>query len=255
MKLILRLFILTAATWGTLTSCQTPPPLGYEDLPEVLQERRQLRDDLIRLLPEEQRNNPEAQREAQQLADISYKAAAAIGRINKPCRWPGWRNNVLVNSNRSWALERGLCWHYQHDMYREFRRRPWNYFHIGCCVYKHKTPREHNCIYICAIDDAWPHAIILDAWKRAGRLVTLKDDDIDLEYWKDKVKVTEWLNLVYPIGHTYPIEHWATVRSDENWNKHIPSHRAEALESKQGIRMKENMRRGLEERNGNPIPY
>lgn len=253
---ISRLTLLLGAAAALLfPSCQTPPPLGYEELPEVIQERNQLRDDLIRLLPEEQKNNPAAIKEAQQLADISYKAAAAIGRINKPTRWPGWRNNAAINSSYNWALERGLCWHYQHDMYRELRRTPLTFFQPGCCVYKEKTSREHNCVYLAAKNDGWPHAIILDAWKRAGRLVTLKDDDIDHDYWADKTRVTEWLDLVYPIGHSYPIEHWATVRSDEHWSKHLPSYTAEAQVSKQGRLMQENMRQGLKERNGNPVPY
>ncbi|MBQ4637015.1 MAG: hypothetical protein IJB64_11350, partial [Akkermansia sp.] len=100
-------------------SCQTAPPIGFEDTPEVQLQRTDLYKQLLSLLPEEQQKLPAAQAEARTLADASYKAAAAIGRINQPRRWPAWRNNVLVNSLSDSALERGLCWHYQHDMYRE----------------------------------------------------------------------------------------------------------------------------------------
>ena len=247
--------IVAVAAISTLPSCQTAPPLGYEDTPVVLQERRALRDELIKLLPAEQHNLPEAQAEAQMLADTAYKAAAAIGRINQPRRWPAWRNNRLVNSLSDNALERGLCWHYQHDMYRELRRTPLNFFEIGCCVYKRETGREHNCVYLKAADGAWPDGIILDAWKRAGRLVYLPKEDIDTDNWADRTDTTEWLDAVYPVGHRYPIEHWATVRSDDDWNDHIPSYDVVGQNTKQGKRMINNMRKGLKERNGNPVPY
>lgn len=236
-------------------SCQTAPPAGYADLPEVLQERDVLFEQLVMLLPAEQRTNEEARKEARTLADISYKAAAAIGRINQPCRWPAWRNNKLVNSTSCSALERGLCWQYQHDMYRELRRLHLNYFAIGCCVYKKKTGREHNCVYIKAVDDVWPNGIILDAWRKGGRLITIPKDEIDTDDWQDRADTTEWLEAVYPVGHSIPIEHWATVRSDDDWNNHLPSYDAAAQQTKQGKRMLENMQRGLKERNGNPINY
>ena len=250
-----RIIFAILAAAAALPSCQTPPPIGYADLPEVIEERRELRDELIRLLPEAQRALPKARAEAQMLADTSYKAAAAIGRINKPRRWPSWRNNRLVNNLEEDALERGLCWHYQHDMYRELRRKPLHFFEIGCCVYKRETGREHNCVYLKAVDASWPDGVILDAWKGAGRLTYTTKDDIDTDNWADRADTTEWLDAVYPVGHRYPIEHWATVRSDEDWNEHIPSYDITGQHTKQGQRMMENMRKGLKERNGNPVPY
>ena len=251
------LFSLLAAAMAlcTLPSCQTAPPIGYENLPEVLEERRALQDELLLLLPESQRTLPEAIKEAQLLADTSYKAAAAIGRINQPRRWPAWRNNKLVNSLSDSALERGLCWQYQHDMYRELRRLHLKFFTIGCCVYKRKTGSEHNCVYLTGADTAWPHAIILDAWRLGGRLLTIPQEDIDTDNWEDRADTTEWLDAVYPVGHAYPIEHWATVRSDDDWNRHIPSYDIVAQNTKQGKRMRENMRQGLKARNGKPTTY
>ena len=236
-------------------SCQTAPPLGYEDTPEVQLQRTDLYNQLLSLLPEEQQKLPAARAEARTLADASYKAAAAIGRINQPRRWPAWRNNVLVNSLSDSALERGLCWHYQHDMYRELRRLHLQFFNIGCCVYKKGTGREHNCIYLTPVDNSWPHAVILDAWRLGGRLLFIPKEDIDTEDWQDRANSAEWLADVYPVGHRYPIEHWATVRDDEDWNLHHPSYTAAGQNTKQGKRMYENMRRGLRERNGKPTPY
>ena len=252
-KHISHLLLVTAALLAA--SCQTAPPIDYAEQPKVLKARAELCSDLLMLLPEELRKEPAAQAEAKYLADTSYKAAAAIARLNGVKRWPGWRNNSLVNSTDEDALERGLCWHYQHDMYRELRRKPLRYFFVAGCVCKEDTSREHNCVYITTKTTGWPNAMILDPWRRAGRLLTLHASEQDLDDWKHSERTTTWLQKVYPEGHTLPIEHWATVRSDEHWNKHLPSFTIEGYSSKQGQRMYENIRRGLSERNGNPINY
>lgn len=248
------LTLILAGSCLIFSACQTAPPAGYAEQAHIVQKRAELRDNLIKLLPEEQRKLPQAIEEAQWLADTAYKGAAAIGRINKPERWPAWRNNTLVNSSSN-RLERGLCWHYQHDMYRELRRRPLLYFNIGCCVRDEKTGSEHNCVYICSKTDTWPHVWVLDAWKNAGRLIVMDGKELDYDDWQDRPSSTEWLELVYPEGHRYPIEHWATVRTDEHWNKHEPSYTPKGSSTTQAQRMRENIRKGLEERNGNPISY
>lgn len=247
------IFLCTASLFAG--SCQTAPPIGYADEPEVMEERTTLCNDLLHLLPEDQQKLPEALKEARYLADTSYKAAVAIARQNGVERWPGWRNNKLVNSLSEDALERGLCWHYQHDMYRELSRKPLKFFRIGTCVCKQGTGREHNCAYLAPKTAAWPNAIVLDPWRRAGRLMTMNARELDLDDWKDYERTAIWLSKVYPAGHKLPIEHWATVRSDDDWNKHFPSFTAEGAASKQGQRMYANMRKGLSERKGNPINY
>ena len=239
------------------TACQqTAPPIGYAESAPMLALRAQLTQDLLLLLPPATRQLPQAQTEAKRLADTAYKAAAAIGRINTPKRWPAWRNNDLVNSYGPNSLERGLCWHYQHDLYRELRRFPLTYFRIGCCVRdKGSTDHEHNGVYISARNTPWPHAIVLDAWKKAGRLLTIYPSDFLGNGWSDRPETTEWLAGIYPVGHTYPIEHWASVRSDTHWNIHYASFSAKGKASAQGRRMYANMQQGLKERNGNPINY
>ena len=96
MKHLFPALLLATTSLFSLPSCQTAPPIGYENQPEVVVERHKLKDELLLLLPEAQRTLPEAVKEAQLLADTSYTAAAAIGRINQPRRWPAWRNNKLV---------------------------------------------------------------------------------------------------------------------------------------------------------------
>ncbi|MBE6417350.1 MAG: hypothetical protein E7033_02665 [Akkermansiaceae bacterium] len=235
---------------------QTPPPIGYAESAPIVAKRTELAQHLLQLLPQEQQQLPQAQAEARLLADTAYKASAAIGRINNPKRWPAWRNNHLVNSYGPDSLERGLCWHYQHDLFRELRRFPLTYFRVGCCVRNREdADHEHNGVYITPASAAWPHCIILDAWKKAGRLLTLYPDDFLHDAWQDRPETTAWLEEVYPVGHPYPIEHWASVRSDTHWNTHHASFSPEGKASAQGKRMYANMQRGLKERNGNPINY
>ena len=128
-----------------LAGCYPPPP-QYPFTPQLTERRSTLNQNLLELLPPEQRQLPAAVEEARWLADTSYKAAAAIARINNS-NFPGWAGNALINA---YIQDRGLCWHYQHDMYRELRRRPLTYFRIGCCVRDFSELTEHNCVYIAA---------------------------------------------------------------------------------------------------------
>ena len=121
-----------------------PPPITYPDSPLVVERRNTLCENLIKLLPAEQQAIPAAQEEARWLADTAYKAGAGISRVNDS-NFPGWAGNYLVNAR---LQDRGLCWHYQHDMYRELRRRPLQFFRVGCCVRDQGKGSEHNCVYI-----------------------------------------------------------------------------------------------------------
>ena len=130
----------------------------------------------LALLPEGQRALPAAQQEARWLADTAYKAAAGISRVNDSS-FPGWAGNFFININMQ---NRGLCWHYQHDMYRELRRRPLHFFRIGCCVRDHACLTEHNCVYLTPVDNEWPKVMVLDAWLWNGRLTVSRGWELDL---------------------------------------------------------------------------
>ncbi len=191
----------------SLVSCY-PPPVSYPTTRLITHRRALLRNNLIKLLPAEQQDSPEARQEATWLADTAYKAAAGISRVNDS-NFPGWAGNSLVNMR---LQDRGLCWHYQHDMYRELRRRPLRYFRIGCCVRDRKKSSEHNCVYVAAANDPWPKVWVLDAWMWNGRLKVNYGPELDQDDWKDLPSVTEVLCTVYPEAHRYPIEHWFMVR-------------------------------------------
>ncbi len=236
-----------------LVSCQHAPLPGYADTPAVLEQRRELTQELLGLLPEDDQRLPGARREARWLADTAHKAAAGIATINNPAL-VGWLNNRLVNSTFN-IRERGLCWHYQQDMYRELRRRKLQFFRIGCCVRDRGEGSEHNCVYLSAANANWPHAIILDPWKKNGRLVTLSEREFRRDDWEDSLWAVGFLANVYPENHTYPIEHWAQVKSGKRWNDYIPSWTPEGQATRQGQIMQQNIQKGLRERGGKKTNY
>ena len=237
----------------TLVSCQHAPVPGYADSPAVRTKRSKLTQDLLALLPPDEQGLPGARREARWLADTSYKAAAGIAAINEPVLM-GWLNNRLVNTTLN-IKERGLCWHYQHDMYRELRRRKLQFFRIGCCVRDKGRGAEHNCVYLAGANSNWPRAIILDPWLKNGRLVTRGERDFRGDDWEDSEWAVEFLSGVYPENHQYPIEHWAQVKSGKKWNDYISSSTPEGAATRQGQIMQQNIQKGKEARKGKLTNY
>lgn len=231
-----------------LAACY-PPQVQYPYTVEITQRRHTLKDNLIALLPAEQQKLPQAIEEASWLADTAYKAAAGISRVNDS-HFPGWAGNALVNAR---LQDRGLCWHYQHDMYRELRRRPLKYFRIGCCVRDMGKASEHNCIYLSARNDEWPKGWVLDAWMWNGRL---KVDDarlLDAERWHDLPTICQTQEAFYPEGHNWPIEHWSVLRAEDGdyQSYFLP----ETRRSAQYRRMYENIERGRKEHPGSLTNY
>lgn len=195
-----------------MQSCYPPPP-EYATTTLVTERRAQLHTNLLLMLPEELRDKADAQEEARWIADTAYKAAAGIAR-QYDSSFPGWAGNYMVNSR---LQERGLCWHYQHDMYRELRRRPLSYFSIGCCVRDEGERSEHNCVYVYPKNSEWPHAWVLDGWPWNGRLQVFNAWELNPDQWGDRDTITEMLASVYTEGHTYPMEHWLSIRAERKW--------------------------------------
>ena len=201
--------VLCLAAAAGLASCY-PPQIQYPYTEMVSNRRLQLKDNLIALLPVEQQLQPEARQEATWLADTAYKAAAGIARVNGSM-FPGWIGNAFINAR---LQDRGLCWHYQHDMYRELRRRPLRYFRIGCCVRDGGKASEHNCVYIAARGSSWPHAWVLDAWMWNGRLKVDDARQLNQKRWADLPGICRVQSIYYQEGHMWPIEHWSVLRDD-----------------------------------------
>ena len=236
------------------TACKMhAPDFSYYDEPQVQQERQDAFNQLINLLPPEQRAIPAAREEAAWLVEHGFKAGISIARINNPIGM-GWENNRAVNSPEH-IRERGLCWQYQADMFREMRRRHLDYFYLGCCRRDGATDDEHNSIYIRAAAGQWPDAVLMDPWPRSGRLTIQNRRDIKIEGWYDVPDMRAHLASIYTENHRYPMEHWERVQSDENPRHYISVFSAEGRNSRQGRLMHANMQRGLQQRNGRLTDY
>lgn len=233
-----------------LVNCQHAPQPGYTEQPLVVEQRKELVNHLVNLLPESRRSAAALQ-EATWLADTAYKGAAAIARYNDPV-FVNWLNNRAVNTRHHYR-HRGLCWHYQHDLYRELRRRPLKYFCLGCCVRDRGRGSEHHVVYIMPRDGQWPNLVMLDAWWYAGRLKV--DDSSEIEEWEDDPKTTRMLNAIYREGHSLPLEHWAMVRVGTRYNDYAYSNSEAAKNSPQWRYMQEQMKAGMKRRGGKPVDY
>lgn len=249
----LHTLLLGAAALLLPVSCHYAPEPGYEGTPQTLSRRDGLVQDFIAMLPKDQQEIPAARKEAFWLADTAFKASASIARINNPC-FTAWLNNRMVNSRNNWR-ERGLCWHYQHDMFRELRRRPLKYFRLGCTVRDEGRGAEHHCVYVTPKQQVWPHVIVLDAWKKNGRLYILDEKALAEDDWEEEANVANWLSMVYPENHPYPVEHWAMVRQGKRWGEYVYFDSPEGKTSRQGKLMWDNMKKGLQERKGKLTNY
>lgn len=234
-----------------LVNCQSAPKPGYVEQPHVVKKREQLRERLLNLLPDDKRKKSAAIREAGWLADTAYKSAAAIARYNDPV-FVNWLNNRAVNTRRSFR-QRGLCWHYQHDLYRELRRRPLQYFKLGCCVRDKGKGGEHHVVYVMDKEGSWPHLVMLDAWWYSGRLKV--DGEEEAEEWEDDSKASDKLNEFYPEGHRLPMEHWAMIRRGTRYVDYIYSNTPEARKTEQWQYMQQQMKQGMKRRKGKPTDY
>lgn len=244
-----RLTLCAAAALASILSGCYPPQVQYPYTRLVTNRRAMLAEHLIRLLPEEQQLQPAAQQEASWLSDTAYKAAAGISRVNGS-HFPGWSGNALINSR---LQDRGLCWHYQHDLYRELRRRPLTYFRIGCCVRDKNKASEHNCVYLAPANADWPHAWVLDAWMWNGRLKVNQASELDPDDWEDLPSICYNLEQYYPVGHTLPMEHWAVIRTSTG--KYDVNTTPEARTSPQYKRMQDNILQGKKEHPHSPTNY
>lgn len=231
-----------------LTDC-APPQIQYPSTQLVYNRRVQLKDDLLALLPKEEQGKMAAIEEATWLSDTAYKAAAGIARINGSY-FPNWFGNALINARMQ---DRGLCWHYQHDMFRELRRRKLNFYRIGCCVRDKAESSEHNCVYIAPVNSEWPHAMMLDAWLYNGRLRAYKAAELNQERWEDLPTICSIQEKYYPAGHTWPIEHWSIIRGKDGEYKGFWT--PDAKGSSQYRRMFENIEEGMKAHPNSPMNY
>lgn len=236
-------------------SCVSAPTRAQMTTPAALQEQGETAARLLALLPAEEQVLPEARAEARWLGAVVHRGGAAVARVNDPVL-SGWLHNRMVNSSFRWR-QRGLCWQYQHDLYRELRRRPLHFFRIGCCVLDKGKGSEHHCLYLCEKQHGtWQNSLVFCAWRYSGIIKFYDRTTLAERGCTDEPNTVLFLNRYYPEGHTLPMEHWVRVRSDDGGMRdYLDSDTPEGAATRQGQLMRTNCARGLTERGGRPTDY
>lgn len=194
-----------------LNSCCQAPPVTYAQRPATQRKISTLEGDLLKLLPPSQSARPAAKEEALWISKTAYVQSAEIARINKHLLF-GWLNNILVNSK---IKKRGLCWHYQHDLYRELRHRPLHYFHLGLTTRDKGKGSSHSCVWVNAKGKGFADSLVLDAWARCGHLKVIPPEDRK-KNWIDEPAWEKYVGTAFPEGHTYSMKAYIREEVDES---------------------------------------
>ena len=146
--------------------------------------------------------------EAEQISVIAHTTARKLAKDYHVVLNPEFQA-FLVNVG---ARKRGWCGHWAQDIgthLKELKPRTL-VLHWGV-AYDH-TSSENNCLVITARNQPFKDGIILDGWRRAGRLFwcpVIKDDEYELEQhyghsgitaWKENMQWSAWLQDYEPVA-------------------------------------------------------
>jgi hypothetical protein len=144
--------------------------------------------------------------EAERISVIAHTTARSLARDYHVVLNPEFQA-FLVNVG---ARKRGWCGHWAADIgahLKELKPRTL-VLHWGV-AYDH-TSSENNCLVVTARNQPFKDGIILDGWRRAGRLFwcrVIKDDEYELEQhyghsgitaWKENMQWSAWLQDYEP---------------------------------------------------------
>ncbi|HEX8279937.1 MAG TPA: hypothetical protein VF551_01055 [Chthoniobacterales bacterium] len=104
--------------------------------------------------------------EAQRLAEGAYASTRLLQREYK-IAWHPLFQNFLVNAG---VRERGLCYHWTEDLLERLRVLRLKTLVLRWGVARPGTLREHNCLVVTAAGQPFERGIVLDGWRRGGRL-------------------------------------------------------------------------------------
>ena len=111
---------------------------------------------------------PAGAAEAGEIARLALGTAEKLRLIWRPVG-PPLLNNLLVNMG---YRDRGLCYQWTNDLLEPLEERVWRHFevHWGTSRWGDKA-REHNAVVITARGRPFGEGLVLDAWRRGGRLI------------------------------------------------------------------------------------
>ncbi len=108
------------------------------------------------------------------------------------------------------ARKRGWCGHWTQDIGARLKELKPKTLVLHWGVAYEKTSSENNCLVVTARNQPFQDGIIIDGWRRAGRLFwcsVKKDDEYELEQhyghsgitaWKENLQWTAWLQEYEP---------------------------------------------------------
>ncbi len=118
--------------------------------------------------------------EADKMAVTAIEESARLSVEYKPMRLP-WMNNWFVNRG---LRKRGLCWQWRNDLFPPLFRLKSKTLKLHLTTTRRGTPFEHNAIVVTAQGQPFDQGIILDPWRKGGRLWWGRFDQDKWHPWK-----------------------------------------------------------------------
>jgi hypothetical protein len=144
--------------------------------------------------------------EAEQISVTSHTTARSLAREYRVVLNPEL-TVFLVNVG---LRKRGWCGHWAQDIGARLKELKPKTLVLHWGVAYDRTSSENNCIVVTARNQPFDEGIIIDGWRRAGRLFwcrVKKDDEYELEQrfgrsgitaWKENMQWTAWLQDYEP---------------------------------------------------------
>jgi hypothetical protein len=114
------------------------------------------------------------------MAVTAVEESAKLSKSYKPARLP-WFNNWLVNRG---LRERGLCYQWRNDLFPPLFQLKSKTLDLHLATSRRGTPFEHNGIVVAANGQPFDQGIILDPWRKGGRLWWGSLDQDNRRPWK-----------------------------------------------------------------------
>jgi len=118
--------------------------------------------------------------EADKMAVTAIEESVKLSAVYKPLRLP-WTNNWFVNLG---LRKRGLCWQWRNDLFPPLFRLKSKTLELHLATTKRGTAFEHNGIVVTAQGQPFDQGIILDPWRKGGRLWWGRFDQDKRHPWK-----------------------------------------------------------------------
>lgn len=149
------LVLLTLLLAVGLTGCAYSPPI-----PQAT-EVRALRSALLGLAPTVRET------EAENVGACAYEYPRTLASKYRVVR-PALFHNFLVNSG---FKQRGLCYEWAEDLLAQLQTFNLGSLELHWGIARADTSREHNSVVVTARGQPFAQGIVLDPWRRSGRLV------------------------------------------------------------------------------------